>query len=214
MGDQISRQEAIADAQSWVAANGFEQNLQNKVIEWLKEFPPAQPEPFGAIKHAGSEHPLSDEEIIPRLRQIQEQIGGSYAIDRVIELLTARHIDADGTLWITVPDIEQVTRVIVDEEKSKFCRQFYMDREPEIGRWIPCSERLPEEDGTYRVTIDPDYLTPDMVPTEDLYWHEGKWKYCDIVHHPNRMPELKLFELEATVLAWKPLEEPYKEQRG
>lgn len=81
-------------------------------------------------------------------------------------------------------------------------------------RWIPCKERLPEEDGIYRVTIDPDYLTPDMVPTEDLYWHEGKWKYCDLVHHPNRMPELKLFELEATVLAWKPLEEPYKEQRG
>ena len=50
----------------------------------------------------------------------------------------AQHIDADGTLWITVPDIEQVTRVIVDEEKSKFCRQFYMDAQPErTGKWIP-----------------------------------------------------------------------------
>ena len=137
MEDQISRQEAIADAQSWVAANGFEQNLQNKVIEWLKEFPPAQPEPFGAIKHAGLEHSLSDEEIIPRLRQIQEQVGGSYAIDRVIELLTEQHIDADGTLWITVTDIERVTRVIVDEDKSKFCRQFYMEDGQRTGEWIP-----------------------------------------------------------------------------
>ena len=92
MGDQISRQEAIADAQSWVAVNGFEQNLQNKVIEWLKEFPPAQ----------------------------QEQ-----------------HIDADGTLWITVTDIERVKRVIVDEDKSKFCRQFYLEEEQRTGEWIP-----------------------------------------------------------------------------
>lgn len=88
--DTISRQEAIADAQSWVAVNGFEQNLQNKVIEWLKEFPPAQPE---------------------------------------------QHIDADGTLWITVPDIERVKRVIV--EKSTFCRQFYMEEEQHTGKWIP-----------------------------------------------------------------------------
>lgn len=42
--DTISRQAEIADAQSWIAVNGFEQNLQNKVIEWLKEFPSAQPE--------------------------------------------------------------------------------------------------------------------------------------------------------------------------
>lgn len=41
--DLISRQAAIADAKSWIAANGFEQNLQNNVIEWLKEFPSAQP---------------------------------------------------------------------------------------------------------------------------------------------------------------------------
>ncbi len=60
------------------------------------------------------------------------------------------HIDADGTLWITVIDIERVKRVIVDEEKSKFCRQFYMDTQPEtttmtVGRskggitmWYEC----------------------------------------------------------------------------
>ena len=49
----------------------------------------------------------------------------------------AQHIDADGTLWITVPDIKQVKRVIVDEDKSKFCRQFYMDAQPE-----PCEDAV------------------------------------------------------------------------
>ena len=47
-----------------------------------------------------------------------------------------QHIDADGTLWITVPDIKQVKRVIVDEEKSKFCRQFYLEEEQRTGKWI------------------------------------------------------------------------------
>ena len=60
--------------------------------------------------------------------------------DRIKALPPAQpeqHIDADGTLWITVPDIERVTRVIVDEDKSKFCRQFYMDAKPEqrTGHW-------------------------------------------------------------------------------
>ena len=49
-----------------------------------------------------------------------------------------QHIDADGTLWITVTDIERVKRVIVDEEKSKFCKQFYMDAQSQrTGKWIP-----------------------------------------------------------------------------
>ena len=61
-----------------------------------------------------------------------------------------QHIDTDGTLWITVSDIKQVKRVIVDEEKSKFCKQFYQDAQPEtttmtVGRtkgeitiWYEC----------------------------------------------------------------------------
>lgn len=36
------------------------------------------------------ERPLADVEIIPRLRDIQKQIpGGSYAIDRAIEIIEA-----------------------------------------------------------------------------------------------------------------------------
>ena len=42
MDDYISRQAAIIDAESWVAVDEYEKNLQKKVVEWLKEFPPAQ----------------------------------------------------------------------------------------------------------------------------------------------------------------------------
>ena len=36
--------------------------------------------------------------------------------------------DQNGDLWITVPDIDEVTCVYVQESKSKFCRIFYEDR--------------------------------------------------------------------------------------
>lgn len=42
---------------------------------------------FGLPVSAG--RPLSDREIIPRLRSIQRQVGGSYAIDRAIEIIEA-----------------------------------------------------------------------------------------------------------------------------
>ena len=36
--------------------------------------------------------------------------------------------DQNGDLWITVPDIDEVTCVYVQESKSKFCRIFYEER--------------------------------------------------------------------------------------
>lgn len=44
MDDLISRQAAIEDVKSWVAVDGREKHLQKDVIEWLKEFPSAQPQ--------------------------------------------------------------------------------------------------------------------------------------------------------------------------
>ena len=38
----ISRQAAIKDAESWVAVDEYEKHLQKNVVEWLKEFPPAE----------------------------------------------------------------------------------------------------------------------------------------------------------------------------
>ena len=45
MDDTISRQAAIMDAESWVAVDEYEKKLQKNVVEWLKQLPPAQPEP-------------------------------------------------------------------------------------------------------------------------------------------------------------------------
>lgn len=45
--------------------------------------------------------------------------------------------DQNGDLWITVPDIDKVTRIFVQESKSKFCRIFY-EEQPE--RIIHCKD--------------------------------------------------------------------------
>ena len=42
--DCISRQAVIKDAESWVAVDEYEKHMQKNVVEWLKEFPSAQPE--------------------------------------------------------------------------------------------------------------------------------------------------------------------------
>ena len=36
--------------------------------------------------------------------------------------------DQNGDIWITVPDIDEVTCIYVQESKSKFCRIFYEER--------------------------------------------------------------------------------------
>lgn len=49
-------------------------------------------------------------------------------------------IHSDGRLWVTVDDIDKVNAVVVDESKSKFCKQFYQDANPE-----PCEDAVSRE---------------------------------------------------------------------
>ena len=68
-------------------------------------------------------------------------------------------------------------------------------------RWIPCSERLPEESGQYLITVR--YKHVDGY--EDVYaehgeWGNGKWDMFCFGH---------CGEVES-ILAWMPLPEPYK----
>ena len=78
-------------------------------------------------------------------------------------------------------------------------------------RWIPCSERLPEEYGEYRITWktsyapnrrfigDCEYEVSSEWDIEHDRW-KGQWLLADYV---KAYPDVE-------VIAWKPLEEPYK----
>ena len=78
--------------------------------------------------------------------------------------------------------------------------------------WIPCSERLPEEYGEYRITwvtscapskrfIGDSEYEITSVWDEERREFKGEWLLDEYIRH---YPDVK-------VIAWKPLEEPYKE---
>ena len=77
-------------------------------------------------------------------------------------------------------------------------------------QWIPCSERLPDEYGEYRITWatsaskklfvgDSEYeITSEW--DDEHYRFKGRWLLDDYIKN---YPDVK-------VIAWKPIEEPYR----
>ena len=81
---------------------------------------------------------------------------------------------------------------------------------PSAQRWIPCSERLPEEYGEYRITWttsaskkrfvgDAEYEVTDEWDDKRNDF-KGEWLLDDYI---KAYPDVK-------VIAWKPIEEPWK----
>ena len=66
-------------------------------------------------------------------------------------------------------------------------------------RWIPVSERLPEEDGEYLCTVQTHDIDTDNVIDEYI-------NFCDFIDSG-----WCVFDDE-TVVAWMPLPEPYREE--
>ena len=106
--DCISREDAIAIVafeiwhypnELYTSLNCFE-NCQELAKRALNRLPSAESEPMCINlnepikvkltdwgKPIGDGRPLADSEVIPRLQDIKRQIGGSYAIERAIEVL-------------------------------------------------------------------------------------------------------------------------------
>lgn len=69
-----------------------------------------------------------------------------------------------------------------------------VNRQPKVGEWTPCSERLPEEDGEYLVWVR--YEGREFTTTEE--YEDGMWNYSGAYNFNDK------------VIAWMPLPEQYK----
>lgn len=94
--DAISRQAAIDHWRLIIDATNTDSRYNMGFVDGfefcishLSTMPSAQPEPQWG-KTVGVNRPLADREIVSRLRDIQKQVGGSYAIDRAIEAVQAQ----------------------------------------------------------------------------------------------------------------------------
>jgi len=79
-----------------------------------------------------------------------------------------------------------------------------IEPERKTGRWIPCSERLPEEYGNYLATMDDgDVQECTYSPEKNTPFMRGGWSTCEA--------DGIVFLDIAEVIAWMPLPSPYKE---
>ena len=86
------------------------------------------------------------------------------------------------------------------QSEPKSYRMGYQAGYAAAQRWIPCSERLPEENGQYLITVK--YKHVDSY--EDIYaehgeWIDGRWDMFSFGH---------CGEVE-DIIAWMPLPAPY-----
>ena len=123
--DTISSQAAI-DALNEVVKDHSITDFD--AIASILDLPPAQPEPHYDEWCTDCKEYDHENSCCPRwtkvIRQTRRELQDEFVMTAV-----------DGTLWVTVDDVQKVGRVIVDEEKSKFCRQFYLEEEQRTGHW-------------------------------------------------------------------------------
>ena len=117
-------------------------------------------------------------------------------IERALELLPQMR-DSE---WITA--LGQKTALYTDEAKEAFNMAISALEKQEQDRWIPVTERLPEKDCECRVTEG------DFKSVFDCHWNNHKkqfevWSYYNDCYMPI-----------TNVTAWKPIEEPYTEEKA
>ena len=76
---------------------------------------------------------------------------------------------------------------------------------PPAQQWIPCSERLPDEDDVYLVTIHPNYVPQECKQVDCMYYFKGEWWWLNEKTEWEKWPD--------PIIAWMSLPEPYEVER-
>lgn len=200
MDDLISRQEAIDEIKGFKqSAAEWRDEQEERSDIWhradsaiasaleiglrVKKLPSAQPE----LITVNIDHELTQEEY--------EKLRKDMANAPVMLLPSAQ------------PESDEYARGYNDAKReialSGEYKRAYQRGKEDAQQWIPCSERLPEEEGWYLVTIQND-KTRKRRTENDLFaigiaeaHKHTPYKFCKDGHRQ-------------TVIAWMPIPEPYK----
>ena len=202
MSDTISRQAAIdALIRKMEPHNNGDGTIticimsEGLVRETLNDLPPAQPErltddDFETIRI----HLNAQKEKLCNQRRWEEAEEYQRIIDRFMAFASAwqkgESMDDLISRQAAISHVDDVP-YIKDHPNVGLLWKAWIESLPSAQpeqRWIPCSERLPEERGFYLTT------------TKD------KAVYCDYWNEDN-------FDRTEMVIAWMPLPEPYREER-
>ena len=107
---------------------------------------------------------------------------------------------------------EQEYKLVADEKGIRYEPQTglideiikYVQKMPKVGEWIPCSERLPEEDGIY--IVDDRVFNSPWIHTAGFEVSSQAWCENHGVYYDDKYGRYE----DGRVTAWQPLPEPWE----
>ena len=112
--------------------------------------------------------------------------------------------------------IDALDGVMFPEDPFRTWAKVAIRAVPPAQQWIPCSERLPEEDVEVLITYrykegegDTSHADIDITTYGQMYFGGNK-----VGNHKHWRQPFEYFESNYEVVAWMSLPEPYKEERS